>query len=174
VFCLENASLELHGSEFVANRADALQRFQNSFGAAIFAAVASASTVKLVECLVRLDATRVADEDWMHVATEAAGGGIYVSSSFLALINCTMHRNSVWPIRGHGGAISVKDSAPEDGGGLDSRGSRGLQNYAREGGALVVEASYFRIVETAFFVSGRTRAQRIDSGRKHGFCANQK
>jgi hypothetical protein len=75
---------------------------------------------------------------------------MYVSSSFLALINCTIHRNSVWPIYRHGGAISVKDSAPEDGGGLDSRGSRLLQNYAREGGALFVEASYFRIVETAF------------------------
>ena len=150
MFCLENASLELHGSEFVANRADALKRLQNSLGGAIFAAIASASTVKLVECLVRLDATRVADEDWMHVATEAAGGGIYVSSSFLALINCTIDKNSVWPIRGRGGAIFVKDSAPEDGGGLDVRGSRLLQNYARKGGALFVEASYFRIVETAF------------------------
>jgi hypothetical protein len=95
---LENASLELHGSEFVANRADALQRFQNSFGAAIFAAVASASTVKLVEYLFRLNAARVADDAWMQVATEAAGGGIYVSSSFLALINCTIDENSVWPI----------------------------------------------------------------------------
>jgi hypothetical protein len=98
VFYLANASLELHGSELVANRAEALQRSQNSFGGAIFAAVGSTSTVKLVECLVRLNAARVADEDWMHVATEAAGGGIYVSSSFLALINCTIDENSVWPI----------------------------------------------------------------------------
>ncbi len=94
---MASASLELHGSEFVAIRADALQRLQNSFGGAIFAAVGSASTLKLVECLVRLNAARVADDDWMHVATEAAGGGIYVSSSFLALINCTIDENSVWP-----------------------------------------------------------------------------
>ena len=95
---LRAGSLELHASEFVANRADALQRLQNSFGGAIFAAVASASTVKLVEYLFRLNAAFVADDAWMQVATEAAGGGIYVSSSFLALINCTIDENSVWPI----------------------------------------------------------------------------